>query len=598
MRLHTRWLTLGIASLACVMAAGLGAAASRVTLTTPVLMASANPDRHVAATVPAPKTLRLKPVPAPLASLPGALADPPPNDQCSGAITIPCGNISLSGNTFMAVNDYDFPDTTLSCTGYSASGRDVVYRFDAMAGDSVWLRYSSSADAAIYIVTDCGQVTTSCKIGVDENRQGTSETLRYGFPTTGTYYVVLDSYGQDSYGNWTLVGQFFSCGLFPPVNDRCETATGLYCGGFLYTGNTVTAQDDYSFPSIGSSCVSSRSQGRDVVFSLQVNAGDSLSVSYTSTADAILYLMPDCPKSGTPVNCLIGANATGPGGTETIHYSFAFTGSYYLVLDSDNLNTDGGWTLVGSLTCGLNVPTNDQCASAVYLPCGPFQLSGDNTLAFPDYDPTEAGCTGFSAQGADLVYRIDASPGDSIWCDYVFPHVNGKDDVDASIYLVTKCDSVAMTCVAGSDTTGAAQMERFRYKFTTRGIYYMILDSYTPGISGVWTALGEIICPQILGVGGRPLGDAMSLSAAVPNPFRQSSTLRFTLPGRAHATLRIHDLAGRLVRSLVDADLPAGAQATSWDARDDRGVHVAGGTYFARLMVGDKLAYRTMILVR
>lgn len=595
MRLQTRCLVLGIASLACALTAGAGMAATRSTVTTPVELAASAAQSK--ATVHAPKSLRLKPVAAPLSNPLGLMLDPPANDQCAGAISIPCGNISITGSTFLATNDYDFPDTTLSCTGYSASGRDVVYKFDAMAGDSVWLRYTSSADGAIYIVTNCAQPTTSCKIGADENRQGSFEDLRYGFPTTGTYYLILDSYGQDTYGNWSLVGQFFSCGLHPPVNDRCETATGLYCGGFLYSGNTVTAQNDYGFLTLGASCVGSLAQGRDVVYSLQVNAGDSLSVSYTSTADGLLYIMPDCQKSGTPVNCLVGVNNTGPGGTETIHYRFLYTGSYFLVLDADGLNTDGGWSIVGSLTCGLNVPTNDQCASAVYLPCGPFQLSGDNTLAFPDYDPTEAGCTGFSAQGADLVYRIDASPGDSIWCDYVFPHVNGKDDVDASIYLATKCDSIATTCVAGSDTSGAAQMEHFRYKFTTRGIYYMVLDSYDPGIAGAWTAIGEIICPQILGVDSRPLSAGVNLAAAYPNPFRESTTLRFNMPSRSRATLRIHDLAGRLVRTVVDTELQAGSQTTSWDARDDRGARVAGGTYFARLMVGGMVASRTMILV-
>ena len=93
------------------------------------------------------------------------------------------------------------------------------------------------------------------------------------------------------------------------------------------------------------------------------------------------------------------------------------------------------------------------------------------------------------------------------------------------------------------------------------------------------------------------LAEGVSLAAAYPNPFREYTTLRFSMPTQARATLRIHDLAGRLVRTVVDSELKAGAQSATWDARDDRGIHVAGGTYFARLMVGGKIAYRTMILV-
>ena len=43
----------------------------------------------------------------------------------------------MSGNTFGAINDYDFPDTTRSCTTYSAGGRDIVYKFSANANDHI-----------------------------------------------------------------------------------------------------------------------------------------------------------------------------------------------------------------------------------------------------------------------------------------------------------------------------------------------------------------------------------------------------------------------------------------------------------------------------
>src|SRR2546426_2628053 len=59
--------------------------------------------------------------------LPSPLEVPPPNDQCSGAILLGCGNIVLSGNTTSATNDYTFADSTLSCTGFTADGHDVAY---------------------------------------------------------------------------------------------------------------------------------------------------------------------------------------------------------------------------------------------------------------------------------------------------------------------------------------------------------------------------------------------------------------------------------------------------------------------------------------
>jgi hypothetical protein len=594
MRHQTRWLMLGFASLAWVLVAGSTNAGPRRDAAAPPAPALASSPQS-----PAYPKLRLpKPVTVPLSGR-DQFQVPPPNDKCSGAITIPCGNIALSGNTFGAINDYDFSDTTRSCTTYSAGGRDIVYKFNANAGDSVWLDYESSGDASFYILTDCSRTLDSCKVGADEGHQGEVEHIRYGFKRTTTYYLILDSYGLDTEGTWTLVGQFFSCGFSAPSNDRCEAAPLIYCGSFLYSGNTVGGVNDYAFPSLGASCANSLARGRDVAFRLGVTAGDSISVSYTSTSDAVLYIMPTCPTTGGTVSCNVGSNVTGVNGTETIQYRFIYTGTYYLVLDSDGLNTDGSWTLSGTLTCGLNVPSNDQCATAAYLPCGPFGFSGDNSLALPDYDPGDTlTCTGFAAVGTDVVYRIDASPGDSLWCDYVFPHVNGRPDVDASIYLLAgSCDFPDQTCVAGADAVGSAQMERLRYKFTTRNTYYLVLDSYESGVYGNWSAVGAQICPLALGVGSPPPAAQVSIESAVPNPFETGSTLRFTLPTRARATLRIHDLAGRVIRTLLDAEIDGGTRSLTWDARDDRGMRVPGGTYFARFMVGDHVSHRTLILI-
>src|SRR6185369_13215335 len=130
----------------------------------------------------------------PIAAAPAATLQAPSNDNCAGAITIPCGNINLSGDTFLATNDYDFSDTTLSCTHYSAPGHDVVYKLNAQVGDQIWVDYQSLADASIYLVKDCSDVTHTCVAGADDGKQNEVEHLSYTFTTAGTYYLILDSY--------------------------------------------------------------------------------------------------------------------------------------------------------------------------------------------------------------------------------------------------------------------------------------------------------------------------------------------------------------------------------------------------------------------
>jgi hypothetical protein len=83
-----------------------------------------------------------------------------------------------------------------------------------------------------------------------------------------------------------------------------------------------------------------------------------------------------------------------------------------------------------------------------------------------------------------------------------------------------------------------------------------------------------------------------------PNPFNPTTVIPYDTGPGGHVTLRVFDASGRLVRTLVDADLPSGVQQATWDARDDRGADVASGRYFCRLNVGSVVETRTMTLLR
>jgi hypothetical protein len=133
---------------------------------------------------------------------------PPANDQCAGAITIDCGNVNLSGTTQWAANDYTPTLTTGGCTRYAATGKDVVYKLNAVGGEVLDLRYTNTADGSIYLITDCANPTTTCVAGEDSTLSGQTETFQTVIPGPGTYYLILDSYGLNTYGTWTLTGSY------------------------------------------------------------------------------------------------------------------------------------------------------------------------------------------------------------------------------------------------------------------------------------------------------------------------------------------------------------------------------------------------------
>lgn len=130
---------------------------------------------------------------------------PPSNDVCANAIPIDrCTAGSLQGDTFLARNDYD-PGSGGCASGYAEAGKDVVYLLNLVAGDVVDLTYTQlNYDTAFYIVTDCGNVAGSCVVGADDTFSGEAETIYWVVGSTGTYYLILDSYGSNSGGPWTL----------------------------------------------------------------------------------------------------------------------------------------------------------------------------------------------------------------------------------------------------------------------------------------------------------------------------------------------------------------------------------------------------------
>jgi hypothetical protein len=91
---------------------------------------------------------------------------------------------------------------------------------------------------------------------------------------------------------------------------------------------------------------------------------------------------------------------------------------------------------------------------------------------------------------------------------------------------------------------------------------------------------------------------AFSLSPCHPNPFMNGTTLRLALDAPQHAVVTVYDLAGRLVRTLVDAPFPAGEYRLTWDGADGSGRRVASGVYFVRADVGSHSGTRKMVFLR
>jgi subtilisin-like proprotein convertase family protein len=80
---------------------------------------------------------------------------------------------------------------------------------------------------------------------------------------------------------------------------------------------------------------------------------------------------------------------------------------------------------------------------------------------------------------------------------------------------------------------------------------------------------------------GTPL--TYELRGVSPNPFNPVTNVSYGTPSDSRVKLAIYNVAGRLVRTLVDREVEAGNHVAVWDGRDDSGVEVGSGVYFCRM---------------
>jgi hypothetical protein len=90
-----------------------------------------------------------------------------------------------------------------------------------------------------------------------------------------------------------------------------------------------------------------------------------------------------------------------------------------------------------------------------------------------------------------------------------------------------------------------------------------------------------------------------TLNQNYPNPFRGSSTrINYFLQEDGRATIRVYDIAGQSVRTLVDGSQKRGEHVVDWDGTDDRGNRVPSGVYFYQLEVNNNKSSKKAILLK
>lgn len=153
-------------------------------------------------------------------------------------------------------------------------------------------------------------------------------------------------------------------------------------------------------------------------------------------------------------------------------------------------------------------------------------------------------------------------------------------DVDLSGRDATKLDVVAIDGEVVSSLQAKVDLDR------------MTVSAEIPG-TGTYRFVWNPSKESTIGI-----PETYTLHQNYPNPFNPTTTIRFDMPELGFVTLKIYDVLGREVITLVHEDLPAGKHAYSWNGKDSYGRTSATGIYFFRLETTDFTQTRKMVLVK
>jgi hypothetical protein len=95
-----------------------------------------------------------------------------------------------------------------------------------------------------------------------------------------------------------------------------------------------------------------------------------------------------------------------------------------------------------------------------------------------------------------------------------------------------------------------------------------------------------------------PIPDKFEVSQNYPNPFNPTTAIQFALPQAAKVSIKIYNMLGQEIKTLYSGDRGAGTYTVQWNGDNNFGRSVASGTYIYRVVTGQNVVTKKMVLLK
>jgi len=133
----------------------------------------------------------------------------------------------------------------------------------------------------------------------------------------------------------------------------------------------------------------------------------------------------------------------------------------------------------------------------------------------------------------------------------------------------------------------------------TEGEYYWRVRSKTSGSTSIYSNTGNFKVGSVTSVEGEEeLPLSYSIDQNYPNPFNPTTTINYSLPEANFVTIKIYNMLGQEVKTLISEEVKAGRHNVNWNGDNNYGMKVSSGTYIYRITAGEFVQAKKMILLK
>jgi plastocyanin len=195
----------------------------------------------------------------------------------------------------------------------------------------------------------------------------------------------------------------------------------------------------------------------------------------------------------------------------------------------------------------------------------------------------------YFSNSSALTWTVNVGQGGSFFVPDNLPNVHVGDTVKW-VWIGGSHTTTSTSVPAGASTWDApinSINTTFIYKVVVPGTYNYVCTIHAPGMSGSFA----VSISDVEKTGETVNG--YGLAQNYPNPFNPSTVIKFSIPQNNFVTLKVYDISGKELQTLVNSKLSSGEYKYTLD-----GSALSSGIYIYKLSAGDFIETKRMTLIK